>query len=73
MATRKRTPKPTGRPQKREAKAGFAVGTYDQGVIEDNARDRADSPPGSGTRHSSARRRTRAPRTGTPCNTTLRM
>jgi hypothetical protein len=28
---------------KREAQAGFAIGTYDQGLIEDNARDRADS------------------------------
>ena len=38
---RPRTKKPTPTP-KTEASAGFAIGTYDQGLIEDNLRDRVD-------------------------------
>jgi hypothetical protein len=39
-----RRPPQRHRPEpKREADAGFAIGTHDQGVIEDNARERANA------------------------------
>lgn len=41
MASRRRTSS-RGPVRKREAEAGFAIGTYDQGLIEDNIRERVD-------------------------------
>ena len=47
MAPRRPQARPPARPEpKREADAGFAIGIHDQGVIEQNARERADEDHG---------------------------